>query len=42
MSVPITVILALLVLGERPSAINWIGVLLVAAGGYLAAMKSHA
>jgi transporter family protein len=42
MSVPLTVILALLLLGERPSALNWLGVLLVAAGGYLAAVKFHA
>jgi transporter family protein len=42
MSVPLTVVLALLLLGERPSGINWLGVLLVAVGGYLAAMKVHA
>jgi transporter family protein len=41
MSVPITVVLALILLGERPSAINWLGVLLVALGGYLVASRSR-
>jgi transporter family protein len=42
LSVPLTVVLALLLLGERPTLINWLGVLLVATGGYLVAIKSHA
>lgn len=37
MSVPIAVILAFLILGERPSWVNWAGVGLIAVGAYLAA-----
>lgn len=39
MSVPLAVVLALVFLGERPAAINWLGILLIAAGGCLAAWK---
>ena len=42
MSVPISIVLAMLILGERPSPLNWLGVLLIAAGAYLAAMPRPA
>ena len=40
MSMPLTVILAVLLLGERPSGINWVGIALIVGGAYLAAMPS--
>jgi bacterial/archaeal transporter family protein len=39
LSVPFGVILAVIILGERPSGINWIGIFLIAGGAYLAAQK---
>lgn len=36
LSVPLAVIFAAVLLGERPSAINWLGVVLVAVGALLA------
>jgi len=39
LSMPIGIILAVLILGERPSAINWAGVGLIVVGAYLAAIK---
>jgi transporter family protein len=38
LSMPLAIILAALLLGERPSAVNWTGVALIVAGAYLAAM----
>jgi drug/metabolite transporter (DMT)-like permease len=35
---PFAVILAVLVLGDRPSGWNWLGVVLIVAGGYLASL----
>jgi drug/metabolite transporter (DMT)-like permease len=32
------VLLAVLLLGDRPTATNWAGILLIAGGAYLAAM----
>ncbi|HEX4124717.1 MAG TPA: EamA family transporter [Tepidisphaeraceae bacterium] len=39
LSMPIAILLAVLALGERPSGINWAGILLIAAGAYLATLK---
>lgn len=38
LSMPLAIILAVVLLGDRPTVANWIGVILIAAGGYLAAM----
>jgi len=40
LSVPLAVGMAALFLGERPSAVNWVGVGLICAGAYCAALKS--
>jgi len=40
LSMPLTVILAVLLLGERPNGINWVGIGLIVVGAYLAAMPS--
>lgn len=40
LSMPFAVILAVLILRDRPSDINWLGVFLIVAGGYLAAMPA--
>ncbi len=37
LSMPLAVLLAVIVLGDRPSAINWLGIVLIAGGAYLAA-----
>ena len=37
LSMPLTVVLAVFVLGERPGTANWVGVGLIVAGSYLAA-----
>jgi len=42
MSMPLSVVLAVLLLGDRPSRVNWIGILLIAAGAYLAAKPAQA
>jgi bacterial/archaeal transporter family protein len=39
LSMPLAILLAVLVLGERPSAINWTGIFLIAFGAYLATIK---
>jgi transporter family protein len=36
LSMPFAVLLAVLILGDRPSLLNWAGVALIVAGGYLA------
>lgn len=38
LSVPLAVVLAVLLLGERPTAANWVGIGLVVVGGILAAL----
>jgi bacterial/archaeal transporter family protein len=38
LSMPLAVVLAVLVLGDRPTAANWVGVGLIAVGGYLAGL----
>ena len=40
LSMPLAVMLAVVLLKERPSALNWVGVALITLGGYLAAQKS--
>jgi uncharacterized membrane protein len=37
---PLGIILAVICLSERPSAINWLGIVLMTGGAYLAAMKT--
>jgi bacterial/archaeal transporter family protein len=39
LSMPLAVLLAVLILGDRPTLTNWAGVALIAFGGYLAALK---
>ena len=39
LSVPVGVVLAVLILGERPNWVNWIGVVLIATGAYFAAFQ---
>jgi transporter family protein len=41
LSMPFAVILAVLILGDKPGAWNWVGVLLIVAGGYLASLPAH-
>src|SRR4051812_15746697 len=38
LSMPFAVVLAVLVLGDRPTMVNWLGVVLIVAGGYLASL----
>lgn len=40
LSMPLGILLAVMFLGERPSAINWLGIALVVAGAFLASIKS--
>ena len=40
LSLPLGIVLAVVVIGERPSATNWLGIGLVAAGAYLATMRA--
>lgn len=40
LSMPFAVLLAVLILRDHPSDINWLGVLLIVAGGYLAAQPA--
>jgi transporter family protein len=40
LSVPLAVILAVIFLQERPSAINWVGIGLICVGAYCAALRS--
>jgi bacterial/archaeal transporter family protein len=40
LGVPMAIVLAVVLLGERPSLANWFGILLVCGGAYLAAMPS--
>ena len=39
LSMPLGILLAVLMLGERPSLINWAGIGLIVAGAYLASIK---
>jgi len=38
LSMPLGILLAVIFLKERPSAINWVGILLIAGGAYLASV----
>ena len=38
LSMPLAILLAVLLLGDRPSIVNWAGILLIAGGAYLAAL----
>ena len=38
LSMPLGIVLAVLILGERPNFINWVGIFLISAGAYLATM----
>lgn len=40
LSVPLSIVLAVLLLGERPSAVNWVGITLVVAGSVLATLPA--
>ena len=40
LSMPLGIVLAVIFLQERPSAINWLGIVLITGGAYLATMKS--
>ncbi len=39
LSMPLAVMLAVLLLGDRPGPANWFGIVLIAFGAYLAALK---
>jgi transporter family protein len=39
LSVPLAVVLAVIILGEKPTKTNWTGIGLIAVGAYLAALK---
>jgi len=39
LSMPFAVVLAVLILRDRPSGLNWLGVILIVAGGYLASLS---
>ena len=42
LSMPLGILLAVMFLRERPSAINWVGILLITVGAYLATLsKAH-
>ena len=40
LSMPLAIILAVIILGDRPTWINWTGVALIAGGAYLAALPA--
>jgi transporter family protein len=41
LSMPIGILLAVVLLHERPSLLNWLGIALITGGAYLAAMPKH-
>ena len=41
LSMPLGIILAVLVLSERPSGLNWLGILMIAAGAFLAGLPAR-
>jgi bacterial/archaeal transporter family protein len=41
LSMPFAVVLAVLILRDRPTIWNWLGVLLIVGGGYLASLPRH-
>ncbi len=40
LSMPLGILLAVIILGDRPSWINWVGILMIAGGAYLATWGS--
>ncbi len=40
LSVPLTAVIAFLILSERPTTINWIGIIMIAGGAYLSTIKA--
>src|SRR5688500_18978133 len=40
LSMPLGIVLAVIFLHERPSAINWLGIAMITGGAYLATMKT--
>jgi len=42
LSMPFAVLLAVFILGDRPGVWNWLGVLLIVVGGYLASLPARA
>lgn len=38
LSMPLGILLAVMILGERPGGINWLGILMIAVGAYLAGL----
>jgi transporter family protein len=38
LSMPFAVVLAVILLGDRPTLVNWLGIALIGAGAYLAAL----
>jgi transporter family protein len=40
LSMPLAVLLAVLILGDRPSGLNWLGIGLIAAGAWLASLPA--
>ncbi|MEO6436766.1 MAG: EamA family transporter [Tepidisphaeraceae bacterium] len=42
LSMPLGILLAVIFLRERPTAMNWVGIVLIAAGAYLATLPRHA
>ena len=41
LSMPLGILLAVIFLRERPGAMNWLGILIIAGGAYLATMPRH-
>jgi transporter family protein len=39
LSMPLGIVLAVMLLGERPTTVNWIGILMIALGAFLAAHR---
>ena len=42
LSMPLAIVLAVVILGERPTIVNWLGVALIVAGAYLATIPARA
>jgi transporter family protein len=40
LSMPLAILLAVIFLGERPTLVNWVGIVLIAGGAYLATLKA--
>ncbi|MBA3273341.1 MAG: EamA family transporter [Chthoniobacterales bacterium] len=40
LSMPLGILLAVILLSERPSAVNWLGIVMIAGGAYLATVKA--